>query len=65
MVCADAERSGTYTATSALNALDALGAKASSRKVAIAALPEKDSKAVARAAGYPGRLEKTLSETVP
>jgi uncharacterized sulfatase len=61
---ANAEKNGTYVATAALNALDALGQKANSRKAAIEALPRTDPNAPNRAAGYPGRLVQTLSETL-
>ncbi len=60
LVCADAERSGAYVAVAALNALDALGAKAASRRDEIQALPVVDPRAVQRAREYPGRLVETL-----
>jgi uncharacterized sulfatase len=60
--CANAEQRGTYVATSALNALDALVDKASSRAAVIRALPRTDPKAPSRAAGYPGRLVQSLTE---
>jgi hypothetical protein len=60
MVCADAERSGAYVAVAALNALDALGTRAASRKSEIRALPVLDPGAVQRVREYPGRLVETL-----
>jgi uncharacterized sulfatase len=60
LVCADAERSGAYVAVSALNALDALGTKAASRRSQILAVPVMDSRAVQRAREYPGRLVEWL-----
>jgi uncharacterized sulfatase len=64
MASADAKKSGAYVATAALNALDALGEKAGDRKAVIEALPRTDPNAPNRAAGYPGRLVQTLSETL-
>jgi arylsulfatase A-like enzyme len=65
LACADAEKSGAYAATAALNALDALGDTAAQRKAAILALPTKDPRAPQRASEYPARLIQTLSERLP
>ena len=65
LAIADAEQSGTYAATTALNALDALGDKAAGRKASILALPAKDPRAPQRAAEYPARLIQTLSGKLP
>jgi len=65
LAAANAEKAGTYAATTAMNALDALGNKAAGRRKTILALPSRDPHAPQRAADYPGRLLQTLSERLP
>ncbi len=60
---ANAEKQGAYVAMAALNALDYLDEKARPVKDAIAALPQADPNAPARAQGYVANLlKKTLSD---
>ncbi len=57
---APADRNGAYVSMLALNAIDALGSKASSLRELIRTMPVKDPQAPARANGYVDRLVKNL-----
>jgi hypothetical protein len=54
------DKSGAYVSIEALNAIDALGSKATRLAEFLAAMPTRDPSAVARANGYVDRLVEKL-----